>query len=147
MLKKLNNKGFTLIEMLVVIAIIAVLVAIAIPTVTSATDKAAAATNAANLRSYKAAVTTAYLADAKGITIADTGAVTIDGSVKIMEKPEAKAMEGVEKTAELKVNYVAATGEFVVTYGDYTIEDFSEVADGTYKTVAEAHTANTTTTP
>lgn len=146
MLKKLNNKGFTLIEMLVVIAIIAVLVAIAIPTVTSATDKAAAATNAANLRSYKAAVTTAYLADAKGITIAEsTGAVTIDASVKIMEKPEAKAMDGVEKTAELKVKYVAATGEFVVTYGDYTIEDFSEVADGTYKTVTEAHTANTKT--
>ena len=46
-----NKKGFTLIEMLVVIAIIAVLVAVIIPTVVSATTKAQAATDAANLRS------------------------------------------------------------------------------------------------
>ena len=45
-----NKKGFTLIEMLVVIAIIAVLVSIIIPTLTSATTKAQAATDAANLR-------------------------------------------------------------------------------------------------
>ena len=51
MRKRLNKKGFTLIEMLVVIAIIAVLVAIIIPTVTAATTKADAATDAANLRS------------------------------------------------------------------------------------------------
>lgn len=51
MKKRLNEKGFTLIEMLVVIAIIAVLVAIIIPVVVSSTDKANAATDAANLRS------------------------------------------------------------------------------------------------
>ncbi len=51
MKKRLNKKGFTLIEMLVVIAIIAVLVAIIIPVVVSSTDKANAAADAANLRS------------------------------------------------------------------------------------------------
>ena len=45
------NKGFTLTEMLVVIAIIAVLVSIVIPTVTAGVDKAKAAADAANLRS------------------------------------------------------------------------------------------------
>ncbi len=50
MKKRLNKKGFTLIEMLVVIAIIAVLVAIIIPVVVSSTDKAEAAADAANLR-------------------------------------------------------------------------------------------------
>lgn len=45
-----NKKGFTLIEMLVVIAIIAVLVAIIIPVVTTATKKAKASADAANLR-------------------------------------------------------------------------------------------------
>ena len=51
MKKRLNKKGFTLIEMLVVIAIIAVLVAVIIPVVVSASTKANAATDAANLRS------------------------------------------------------------------------------------------------
>lgn len=51
MKKRLDKKGFTLIEMLVVIAIIAVLVAIIIPVVVSSTDKADAAVDAANLRS------------------------------------------------------------------------------------------------
>lgn len=46
-----NKKGFTLIEMLVVIAIIAVLVSIVIPTVSATTTKAKAAADAANLRS------------------------------------------------------------------------------------------------
>ena len=49
-----NQKGFTLIEMLVVIAIIAVLVSIVIPTVSNATTKAKAATDVANLRAVYA---------------------------------------------------------------------------------------------
>ena len=49
--RKMRKKGFTLIEMLVVIAIIAVLVAIVIPVVSNVTGKARAATDAANLRS------------------------------------------------------------------------------------------------
>ena len=53
-MKKMNKKGFTLIEMLVVIAIIAILVAIVIPTVSNATTKAKEATDVANIRSYVA---------------------------------------------------------------------------------------------
>lgn len=49
-MNKRSNKGFTLIEMLVVIAIIAVLVSIIVPIVSNASDKAAAAADAANLR-------------------------------------------------------------------------------------------------
>lgn len=45
-----NRKGFTLIEMLVVIAIIAILVAVVVPTVSNGSKRAKAATDAANLR-------------------------------------------------------------------------------------------------
>ena len=55
---KMNKKGFTLIEMLVVIAIIAVLVAIVIPVVGNSTEKAKEAADAANIRSAIATVTT-----------------------------------------------------------------------------------------
>lgn len=50
--KKLNKKkGFTLMEMLIVVAIIAILIAIAIPTFSSQLEKAREATDEANVRS------------------------------------------------------------------------------------------------
>lgn len=60
-----GKKGFTLAELLVVVAIIAVLVAISIPIFTSQLDKAKASTDAANVRAAKAAAVTAYLTDEK----------------------------------------------------------------------------------
>ena len=45
-----KKKGFTLIEMLVVIAIIAILVAVVVPAVSNGSKRAKAATDAANLR-------------------------------------------------------------------------------------------------
>lgn len=50
MFKKLNKKGFTLAELLVVVAIIGVLVAISIPIFTSQLEKSRDAVTAANLR-------------------------------------------------------------------------------------------------
>lgn len=49
-----NKKGFTLMEMLIVIGIIAVLVAIAIPTFTGAKKKAQYAADQANVRAWYA---------------------------------------------------------------------------------------------
>ncbi len=49
-----NRKGFTLAELLIVVAIIAVLVAISIPIFTSQLHKARVATDYANVRSYYA---------------------------------------------------------------------------------------------
>ena len=59
--KKLNKKGFTLAELLVVVAIIAVLVAIAIPVFSSALDKARISADEANVRSWYAEQTVEYL--------------------------------------------------------------------------------------
>ncbi len=57
MFKKLNKKGFTLAELLIVVAIIGILVAISIPIFTSQLRKARLATNQANARAaYAAAV-------------------------------------------------------------------------------------------
>ena len=59
--KKVNKKGFTLAELLVVVAIIGVLVAISIPIFTSQLTKARRATNQANARAAAAAAITEYL--------------------------------------------------------------------------------------
>ena len=61
MFKKLNKKGFTLAELLVVVAIIGVLVAISIPIFTSQLEKSRDAVSVANLRSAYAQAQTAIL--------------------------------------------------------------------------------------
>ena len=74
---KMNKKGFTLIEMLVVIAIIAVLVSIVIPVVGSATEKAKEAADAANIRAAIAEVTTVALMDGEDAANALNKTVTM----------------------------------------------------------------------
>ena len=60
--KKMKNKqGFTLMEMLIVVAIIAVLVAIAIPVYQGQVHKAKVAADVANVRAYYAELQADYL--------------------------------------------------------------------------------------
>lgn len=59
----MNKKGFTLAELLIVVAIIAVLVAIAIPIFSSQLEKAREATDAANIRSKYAEMMTNVIAN------------------------------------------------------------------------------------
>lgn len=66
MLKKMNKKGFTLAELLIVVAIIAVLVAISIPIFSAQLEKAKEATDMANIRSAYAEVVAKYLGDSQG---------------------------------------------------------------------------------
>lgn len=129
-MKKLTNKkGFTLIEMLVVIAIIAILVAIIIPTVTSATVKANAATDAANLRSAKAAIT---------IKVLDGSWTTFKGTKTDAELAAALGVPATAKsdgTSAFKVEITEATGSntgatVTVKYGDNTIQTYADIAAG-----------------
>lgn len=67
-MKNLKNKlkkqgGFTLVEMLTVVAIIAILIAISIPMVTGALDRASKATDVANVRAAKALASIQFLTD------------------------------------------------------------------------------------
>ena len=55
-MKKMNKKGFTMAELLIVVAIIAVLVAIAIPIFTTQLEKSREAVDAANIRAAYAEV-------------------------------------------------------------------------------------------
>ena len=59
--ERLNKKGFTLAELLIVVAIIAVLVAVSVPVFNSKLEKSREATDVANMRAAKAAVIADYL--------------------------------------------------------------------------------------
>ena len=93
MLKKLNKReGFTLAELLIVVAIIAVLVAISIPVFTSQLEKAKEATDEANLRAAYAEVLAA------GMTGSGEG-VTVTGTVGSGSAKYSKAVAATQTTA------------------------------------------------
>lgn len=81
MLKKLNNKkGFTLMEMLIVVAIIAVLVAIAIPVFNGALTKSKEAADVANLRAAYAEWQVKMLTENEKVPASATALMTSNGT-------------------------------------------------------------------
>ncbi len=86
-MKKLNNKkGFTLAELLIVVAIIAVLVAISIPIFAAQLEKAREAVDEANIRDAYAVCVASALSEAppEDVTKNDTDKITyaVDGTGK-----------------------------------------------------------------
>ena len=69
--------GFTLVEMLIVVAIIAILIAIAIPLVNSSLERAREATDAANERAAIGLAMVEFLGDKKAVDT--TSGIGIDG--------------------------------------------------------------------
>ena len=106
-MKKLNKKGFTLVEMLAVVAIIAVLVAIMSPVAGNAIEKAKAASNAANLRSLQAE-----------ILMNESDEETELSEPKFYHIDAVDSTEGLDDTAD------------PVTYDGLTAEQWAAIANG-----------------
>ncbi len=110
-----DKKGFTLAELLVVVAIIGILVAISIPVFTAQLSKARKATNLANLRAAKAAAVAEYLTGEKegeatyNYDIASGKVTLVDGATVTKDA-----------TTERKLDDSATTGAEVEGDGKYT---------------------------
>ena len=78
--KKLNKKGFTLAELLIVVAIIAILVAIAIPVFSTQLEGARKGVDQANARTAEALAVADYLVNHSGSTEEVTYKFSLDAS-------------------------------------------------------------------
>lgn len=121
--KKLNNdKGFTLAELLIVVAIIAILVAVSIPVFTSQLNKARESTDKANIRAARAAATSKYLSEEQSGTFyydAEEGILETDkANVKVAYGKSKKAITDSGATGDPEGNILKVD---IGTDGDITL--------------------------
>ena len=121
-MKKLkNSKGFTLMEMLIVVAIIAVLIAIAIPTFTNQLEKAREATDMANIRAAYAEVMASALTGEEGTDVTYTEAAgTWVKEVEAVQRVADWQTAGGAPTIGGVENVVAVTtgNSWIITYNE-----------------------------
>ena len=110
-----NKKGFTLAELLVVVAIVGILVAISIPVFTAQLSKARKATNQANLRAAKAAAIADYLTEKSDAT--DDVTYNYDmttGGVKVVGENNVTQVASAEVTIDSAASNVKYTKNFML---------------------------------
>ena len=108
-----TKKGFTLAELLVVVAIVGILVAISIPVFTAQLSKARKATNQANLRAAKAAAIADYLTEKSDAT--DDVTYNYDmttGGVKVVGENNVTQVASAEVTIDSAASNVKYTKIF-----------------------------------
>ena len=93
-MKKLNKKGFTMAELLIVIAIIAILIAIAFPVFGAQLNKARHAVDVANIRSL--------YSEAAGNALMDENYVTVGSASKLLVNLDIGGNKGPNKLVSEK---------------------------------------------
>lgn len=113
-----EKKGFTLAELLIVVAIIAVLVAIAIPVFTTQLEKSRESADASNIRAAYAEVAASALTDSEKDV---TATVKLKQQVKDWQNTAIEDIAGVKiadipaaKDGSVEVKYVGSTGTLTI---------------------------------
>ena len=125
---KKNNKGFTLAELLIVVAIIAVLTAIAIPVFTAQLEKSRESTDLANIRGAYAEVAAASITDpdtniSATVDLKQTQAKWQTTGANVAGIAVSEDTWGVAKGGSVTVSYTANTdGSGVIKIGDLEVK-------------------------
>ena len=127
MLKKMNKKGFTLAELLIVVAIIAVLVAISIPIFTAQLEKARDATTVANIRSTNAEASALMLSEPTSTTATSGNATKTAANVVQVANVALPCTDGNADVSTLPFT-ISLTGKVPATSATIT---FTFAADST----------------
>ena len=127
-MKKMNKKGFTIVELVIVIAVIAILAAVMIPTFSGIVDKAQkSAAEQQFMNAYKEGYANALV---------DDGVITANETIKIGDKFEVKFTTANSNEATVSVGtYTQAEGATTETFAnDKTINGYKSAnikPDGT----------------
>ena len=111
--KMQNQKGFTLVELMVVVVILGILVAIAVPVYNNVTKNAERSSVMANLRTIDGAIQTYYATDETATNLVDLDALVSAGY--LTEKPEGPktasyGLDGTPPNLHAVVTSTAAVG-------------------------------------
>jgi len=121
-MKKTNNKGFSLVELIVVIAIMAVLIGVLAPTFTKYVEQSRRSTDIQNAEEIRQAI----LADiADGTIVGSATAVTV-GSGGVMPSTIATAptiVGSINNGGSFTANYDAVAGTCAVFNGSHELTD------------------------
>ena len=134
MIKKMKERreGFTMAELLIVVAIIAVLVAIAIPVFTSQLERAREATDLANMRVAYAEVMTAALEEDESPT--GTYTITYNEGTYTVKVPITQGTLGSWESANQSATIGNKTASSIITTTGNTVYNMSY--NGTTWTIA-----------
>ena len=139
-MKRNNKKGFTLAELLIVVAIIAVLTAIAIPVFTTQLERSREATDLSNIRSAYAEAVSDYLANG-------ASSETHAGVASIQQKTAGWLIDDGTPVLKTRVNGTEADVPLPNDIKSGDAVTVTVAADGTVSVTKGAAPAGSGTTP
>ena len=127
MKEKMNNKGFSLVELIIVIAIMAILVGVLAPQFIKYVERSRMSTDMQNVESYKTALE-AYVADS-GVT---SGVQIVVNGTNITAAPTT-ALDGVADSTALKSKNWPTSGQtFSYAPTGWTSASYINTSDSSY---------------